>query len=103
MSFKTESFPERCIGNVSAASRASFGVAPGPAEASSVERRSATAIGGSMEERAGAAPGDAMRRFYQEMGVTSILLIEDDQWTRDSLSLFFRIEGCRLQAVSNAE
>ncbi len=44
-----------------------------------------------------------MRRFYQEMGVRTVLLIEDDQWTRESLALFFGIEGCRLRCVSNAE
>ncbi len=44
-----------------------------------------------------------MKKFYQDLGVRSILLVEDDQWTRDSLALFFRIEGCRLQSASNAE
>jgi two-component system response regulator FlrC len=40
---------------------------------------------------------------YQRLGVKSILLIEDDPWTRDSLSLFFQIEGCRLQSAASAK
>ncbi len=44
-----------------------------------------------------------MKRFYQEMGVRSVLLVEDDPWTRDSLALFFGIEGCRTRTASNAE
>jgi DNA-binding NtrC family response regulator len=33
----------------------------------------------------------------------TILLIDDDQWIRDSLSLFFEGEGCHLQALETAE
>jgi DNA-binding NtrC family response regulator len=40
--------------------------------------------------------------LYQELGVKNILLVEDDPWTRDSLSLFFRFEGCRLQSAASA-
>jgi len=40
--------------------------------------------------------------LYQELGVKNILLVEDDPWTRDSLSLFFQIEGCRLQSAASA-
>ena len=32
-----------------------------------------------------------------------ILLIDDDEWIRDSLSLFFEAEGCRLLALETAE
>ncbi len=40
--------------------------------------------------------------LYQELGVKNILLVEDDPWTRDSLSLFFQIEGCRLRSAASA-
>ena len=32
----------------------------------------------------------------------SILLIEDDPWSRDSLTTFFRIVECRMESVENA-
>ncbi len=32
-----------------------------------------------------------------------ILLIDDDEWIRDSLSLFFESEGCHLTALETAE
>ena len=32
-----------------------------------------------------------------------ILLIDDDEWIRDSLSLFFEEEGCHLKALETAE
>ena len=32
-----------------------------------------------------------------------ILLIDDDEWIRDSLSIFFEGEGCCLQALETAE
>jgi len=32
-----------------------------------------------------------------------ILLIDDDEWIRDSLSLFFEAEGCNLRAFETAE
>lgn len=44
-----------------------------------------------------------MKRFYQEMGVRDVLVVEDDPWTRESLALFFGIEGCRIRSASNAE
>ena len=31
------------------------------------------------------------------------MLIDDDEWIRDSLSLFFQAEGCRLLTVESAE
>ncbi len=49
------------------------------------------------------ATGAALRSAYEELGVKNVLLVEDDPWTRDSLSLFFQIEGCRLRSASNAE
>lgn len=32
-----------------------------------------------------------------------ILLVDDDEWIRDSLSLFFESEGCHLIALATAE
>ena len=32
-----------------------------------------------------------------------ILLIDDDEWIRDSLSIFFEAEGCQLMAFETAE
>jgi DNA-binding NtrC family response regulator len=46
--------------------------------------------------------GDALKNLYKELGVESILLIEDDPWSRDSLSTFFRIVECRMQSAENA-
>jgi len=43
-----------------------------------------------------------MKNPYKELGVESILLIGDDPWSRDSLSTFFRIVGCRMQHVETA-
>lgn len=43
-----------------------------------------------------------MKNFYKELGVEGILLIEDDPWSRDSLSMFFRIVECRMQSAENA-
>ena len=42
-----------------------------------------------------------MKNPYRELGVESILLIEDDPWSRDSLSTFFRIVGCRMESAGN--
>ena len=44
-----------------------------------------------------------MKNLYEEMGVKKILLVEDDPWTRKSLSLFFEFEGCTLRSVATAE
>ena len=46
--------------------------------------------------------GDALKNLYKELGVESILLIEDDPWSRDSLSTYFRIVECRMQSVETA-
>lgn len=32
-----------------------------------------------------------------------ILLIDDDEWIRDSLSIFFESEGCQISALETAE
>ena len=43
-----------------------------------------------------------MKNLYKELGVESILLIEDDSWSRDSLTTFFRIVECRMESAGNA-
>jgi len=46
--------------------------------------------------------GDVLKNLYKELGVESILLIEDDPWSRDSLTTFFRIVECRMESAENA-
>ena len=41
--------------------------------------------------------------FYEELKNRKILLVEDDPWIRDSLSLFFRNKGCRLVALESVK
>ncbi len=103
MYFRKEGSPGRCIGNALTARRVSPGTEGGPKARFIVEPEGAETIGWPTEGRAGGSPGDAMRSFYQDLGVRSILLVEDDPWTRDSLSLFFQIEGCRLRSAANAD
>jgi DNA-binding NtrC family response regulator len=40
---------------------------------------------------------------FSKLRNMKILLIEDDKWIRDSLSLFFETEGCHLMALETAE
>lgn len=41
--------------------------------------------------------------IFKRLKKMKILLIEDDEWIRDSLSLFFKSEGCHLLALETAE
>ena len=41
--------------------------------------------------------------LFRELREMKILLIDDDEWIRDSLSLFFGGEGCHLLALESAE
>jgi DNA-binding NtrC family response regulator len=43
-----------------------------------------------------------MKNLYKELGVERILLIEDDPWSRDSLTTFFQIVECRMESAGNA-
>ena len=45
--------------------------------------------------------GNDVKNLYKELGVESILLIEDDPWSRDSLAMFFRIMECRMQSAAS--
>jgi DNA-binding NtrC family response regulator len=41
--------------------------------------------------------------FFDQLKNIKILLIDDDEWIRDSLSLFLESEGCQLLALETAE
>lgn len=41
--------------------------------------------------------------LFSKIKEMKILLIDDDEWIRDSLCLFFESEGCRLLALETAE
>jgi DNA-binding NtrC family response regulator len=44
-----------------------------------------------------------MMDLFDKLKKMKILLIDDDEWIRDSLSLFFEAEGCQLLALETAE
>ncbi len=41
--------------------------------------------------------------LFRKIREMKILLIDDDEWIRDSLSIFFEAEGCHLLALESAE
>ncbi len=41
--------------------------------------------------------------LFNELKKMNILLIDDDEWVRDSMRLFFETEGCHLTAFETAE
>jgi DNA-binding NtrC family response regulator len=41
--------------------------------------------------------------LFNKLKNMKILLIDDDEWIRDSLTLFFESEGCYLKALETAE
>lgn len=41
--------------------------------------------------------------IFSKLKDMPILLIDDDEWIRDSLSIYFEAEGCRISAVETAE
>ena len=41
--------------------------------------------------------------LFSKLKHMKILLIDDDKWIRDSLTLFFEAEGCDIMAVETAE
>ena len=41
--------------------------------------------------------------LFSHLKKMRILLIDDDEWVRDSLRLFFEAEGCSLLALETAE
>ncbi|MGE5698825.1 MAG: response regulator [Deltaproteobacteria bacterium] len=43
-----------------------------------------------------------MKNLYRELDLKNILLVGDDPWTRETLSFFFQIQGCRLESAAGA-
>ena len=41
--------------------------------------------------------------LFSKIREMKILLIDDDEWIRDSLSIFFEAEGCRVLVLETAE
>ena len=41
--------------------------------------------------------------LYSKLREMNMLLIDDDEWIRDSLSIFFEGEGCHIRALETAE
>jgi len=41
--------------------------------------------------------------LFNQLKSMNILLIDDDEWIRDSMRLFFEGEGCRLETFETAE
>jgi len=41
--------------------------------------------------------------LFTKLKEMRILLVDDDEWIRDSLSIFFENEGCQLKALETAE
>jgi len=44
-----------------------------------------------------------MMELFSKLKEMKILLIDDDEWIRDSMRLFFEGEGCHLLALKTAE
>jgi PleD family two-component response regulator len=51
----------------------------------------------------GIATENEIMNLFGKLRQMRILLIDDDEWIRDSLRMFFEAEGCRLLAVETAE
>ncbi len=41
--------------------------------------------------------------LFTKLKTMKILLVDDDEWIRDSLRLYFEAEGCRIVAIETAE
>ena len=41
--------------------------------------------------------------LFSKLKDKKILLVDDDEWIRDSLTLYFDTEGCHMMAVETAE
>jgi DNA-binding NtrC family response regulator len=48
------------------------------------------------------SPDASIKNLYRELDLKNILLVGDDPWTRETLSFFFQIQGCRLESASGA-
>ena len=47
--------------------------------------------------------GNDRMELYRQLRKMKILLIDDDEWIRDSLALFMEAEGCHLKTCESAE
>ena len=41
--------------------------------------------------------------LFAKLKTMKILLVDDDEWIRDSLRIFFEAEGCHIVALETAE
>jgi DNA-binding NtrC family response regulator len=48
-------------------------------------------------------PMSAKMNVFSKLKNTKILLIDDDEWIRDAMTLFFEAEGCQITALETAE
>jgi DNA-binding NtrC family response regulator len=48
------------------------------------------------------SPDASMKNLYRQLDLKSILLVGDDPWTRETLSFFFQMQGCRLESAAGA-
>lgn len=44
-----------------------------------------------------------MSNLYQELGVKNVLIAAIDPWIKDSLEVYFQIQGCGLRSVDSAK
>ena len=44
-----------------------------------------------------------MMNIFRKLKNMKILLVDDDEWIRDSLSIFFEAEGCHIVTLETAE
>ena len=45
----------------------------------------------------------AMTDLFRELKTKKVLLVDDDEWIRDSMRMFFEAEGCPVLALATAE
>ena len=48
-------------------------------------------------------PKSNKMNVFSKLKNTKILLIDDDEWIRDAMTLFFEAEGCQIMALETAE
>jgi DNA-binding NtrC family response regulator len=45
----------------------------------------------------------AKMNVFSKLKTAKILLIDDDEWIRDAMTLFFEAEGCQIKAIETGE
>jgi len=53
--------------------------------------------------QSGNHPKDRKMNLFRHIREMNILLIDDDEWIRNSMSIYFEFEGCRLRTFETAE